>query len=65
MAFHEDEVRVSPGSDEAHERETYLLLGVCVFQPGGVDVALEVIYANEWQLIGQRQALGCVNAYKQ
>ena len=62
VAFHHYEVGVSPGSDEADQREARGLLGVDVLQPGGVDVTLEMVYADERQVFGQGQPLSGVDA---
>ncbi len=62
VAFHECEVRVPPGGDEAHQRKPRLALGVQVLQPRGVYVSLEVIQAYEGQLIGQGETFGRVDA---
>ena len=40
-------------------------LRVGVLQPGGVDVALQVVYAEQGQPGGERQPLGRVDAYEQ
>ena len=63
MVFHQDEVGVAAGGDEADEGEAGGGLRVCVLQPGGVDMAFQVVYAEEGQPGGEGQPLGRVDAY--
>ena len=65
MPAHEDQVRVAAGSDQAEQGEAGLDLGVGFFKPGGIDVPLQVIDADQRQSLSQRQPLRSVDAHQQ
>ena len=65
-APHEDQVRVAPGGDEAEKGQARLVHGGgALLQPGGVDVSLQVVYAQEGDPQGQGEALGEVGAHQE
>ena len=65
VVFHQDEVGVAAGGDQADEGEAGGDLRVGILQPRCVDVALQVVYAEQGQTGGERQPLGGVDADEQ
>ena len=66
VSFHQDEVGVSTGGDQTHQRESRRRLWVYPFlKPGCVDMPFQVVQPNEGQFVGERKALGGVNADEQ
>ena len=67
VVAHLDEERVAAADDERHERELGRrpLRLVGVEQPGGVDVALEVVDRHERQAVRPGQRLGHRDAHEQ
>ena len=51
--------------DQAYQGKTRGMLRVIAFQPGGVDVSLQVVDADEGKLLGEGQALGSVDTDEQ
>ena len=56
---------MAAGGDQTDEGEAGGDLRVGILQPGGVDVALQVVYAEQGQTGGERQPLGGVDSDKQ
>ena len=65
VVLHQHEVGVAAGRDQAEEGEAGAYFRVGVLKPGGVDVAFEVVHAEEGQAGGEGKALCGVDADEQ